>query len=434
MDALSGIGVAGALILMAMLIFKRISPMAAGPAAVCIVCLTSRISLMDALTDTYLHGVADFFVSYFPIFFLGNLLGSIYEMSKAARKTGQIIAKIFGAKKVRNCMTACLISAAVMSYGGINSFVIIFAVYPIALQLFEEADIPANLLPGIVCGGMWTFAMTGPFTPQIPNILSMENLGTTSYAGMIPGIAASLAMAVLIVAYMTFAANRCKAKGMHFVKPKGDTEQGEEKSPSGIAGFLPLILVIVGFNCTDWGILAWLVIGISAALILQFPYLDKKRMVEKLNQTASEAVLVNMNTAAIVGFGAVTGLTPFYRGLVEFLATVQVNPYVTAVLASNLCACVLGSSSGGLALMYTSLRDTFLASVKAGYRIEFIHRLCAMGGGCLDTTPWNGSIVSVYSICKTTHRESYKYNLMTCGVIPMVCTVGIALPLCILLT
>lgn len=60
-------------------------------------------------------------------------------------------------------MVACLISAALLSYGGINSFVIIFAIYPIALKLFEEADLPTYLLPGIVCGGMWTFAMTGPF-------------------------------------------------------------------------------------------------------------------------------------------------------------------------------------------------------------------------------------------------------------------------------
>ena len=63
-----------------------------------------------------------------------------------------------------------MFSAAILSYGGINSFVIIFAVYPIALKLFEDADLPTYLLPGIVCGGMWTFAMTGPFTPQIPNV------------------------------------------------------------------------------------------------------------------------------------------------------------------------------------------------------------------------------------------------------------------------
>ena len=72
-------------------------------------------------------------------------------------------------------MLACMIPAAILSYGGINSFVIIFSVYPIALKLFEDADLPTYLLPGIVCGGMWTFAMTGPFTPQIPNIVSMQH-------------------------------------------------------------------------------------------------------------------------------------------------------------------------------------------------------------------------------------------------------------------
>lgn len=444
MNVLSGIGVIAALCVMAVLIFKQVSPMLAGPAAVVIVCLTSRLSLVDALTHTYLQGVADYFVSFFPVFLLGNLLGSIYEMSGAAAKIGEIIARLFGAGKIRNCMTACLLCAAVMSYGGINSFVIIFAVYPIALRLFEEADIPTHLLPGIVCGGMWTFAMTGPFTPQIPNILSMESLGTTSYAGLVPGTLASLGMAVMIVAYMTHAAKKCKQEGMHFVNPavkssaekeemQGKTEE-EKRLPSGIAGFLPLLVIIGGFNLTDWGIVIWLFIGVVLALVLQFPYLEKERLLKRANQAATDAILINMNTAAIVGFGSVTGLTAFYGDLIKYLSESHANPYVTAVLASNICACILGSSSGGMALMYTSLKDTFLAAAASGYQTGFIHRLCALGGGCLDTMPWNGSIVSVYSICRTTHKESYKYNFMTCGMIPLICTVCIALPLCIILT
>lgn len=441
MDWLSIIGVITALCLMAVLIFKQISPMLAGPAAIVVVCLTSRLRLMEAMTDTYLHGVADFFISLFPIFLLGNIFGSIYEISGAAKKISQMISKLFGTGKVLNCMIACLICSAVMSYGGINSFVIIFAVYPIALQLFEEADIPRHLMPGIVCGGMWTFAMTGPFTPQIPNILSMENLGTSSYAGLIPGGVASVVMAVLIVAYMTYAAVKCKKKGMGFVKEASNMQEeqennyeNEKKLPSGIAGFFPLLLVIGGFNLTEWGILIWLVIGIIAALVLQIPYIDKNKLVKRINQAATDAVLINMNTAAVVGFGSVTAMTPFYHGLIEYLSSTQANSYVIAVVASNLCACVLGSSSGGMALMYTSLKDTFLASASLGYRLDFIHRLCAMGGGCLDTMPWNGSIISIYSICKTTHKQSYKYNLITCGIIPLICTLCIALPLCILFT
>ena len=182
---ISGAGVIIALAAMAFLIFKRISPIIIGPLAAVFVCITSGLPLFKGVTETYMSGVTGFFLSYFFIFLLGSIFGNIYQDSGAAAKIGFMISRRFGAK---NCMLACMISAAILSYGGINSFVIIFAVYPIALKLFEEADLPTYLLPGIVCGGMWTFAMTGPFTPQIPNIVSMEYLGTPSYAGLLPGL------------------------------------------------------------------------------------------------------------------------------------------------------------------------------------------------------------------------------------------------------
>ena len=87
--------------------------------------------------------------------------------------------------------------------------------------------------------------------------------------------------------------------------------------------------------------------------------------------------------------------------------------------------------SGGLTLMYTSLKDIFLSYAGQGYSLEFIHRLCSLGSGGLDSMPWNGSIVSVFGICHTTHKASYKYNFVTCAVIPVLCTFLIALPICI---
>ena len=99
--------------------------------------------------------------------------------------------------------------------------------------------------------------------------------------------------------------------------------------------------------------------------------------------------------------------------------------------------CQLGSyyvfrmPSGGLTLMYTSLKEIFLSYAGQGYSLEFIHRLCSLGSGGLDSMPWNGSIVSVFGICHTTHKASYKYNFVTCAVIPVLCTFLIALPICI---
>ena len=425
---LSGIGILLALAGMTLLIFRRVSPIIVGPLAALLVTLLSRLPVLETVTGTYVQGVGSFFVSYFMIFLLGNLLGSLYQISGAAAKIGETVVRRFGAK---NCMTACLISAALLSYGGINSFVIIFAIYPIALKLFEEADLPTYLLPGIVCGGMWTFAMTGPFSPQICNIVSMQSLGTPSYAGLVPGLAASVLMAVLIVWYMNGQAKKAKLRGEHFTPPEGDVRRYEGKAPGAAASFIPLAAVILLFNVTEIGIVACLLIGIVLSLVLFYRSIPWKELLPAVNQAATTSVTVIINTATIVGFGAVAKITPFYVWAVDLLEQSTANPYVVAAVGSNLFACILGSSSGGLTLMYTSLKDVFLAYAAQGFNLEFIHRLCSLGSGGLDSMPWNGSIVSVFGICHTTHKASYKYNFVTCAVIPVLCTFLIALPICI---
>ena len=423
---LSGIGILLALAGMTLLIFRRVSPIIVGPLAALLVTLLSRLPVLETVTGTYVQGVGSFFVSYFMIFLLGNLLGSLYQISGAAAKIGETVVRRFGAK---NCMTACLISAALLSYGGINSFVIIFAIYPIALKLFEEADLPTYLLPGIVCGGMWTFAMTGPFSPQICNIVSMQSLGTPSYAGLVPGLAASVAMAVLIVWYMNGQAKKAKLRGEHFTPPEGGVRRHEGKAPGAAVSFIPLAAVILLFNVTEIGIVACLLIGIVLSLVLFYRSIPWKELLPAVNQAATTSVTVIINTATIVGFGAVAKITPFYVWAVDLLEQSTANPYVVAAVGSNLFACILGSSSGGLTLMYTSLKDVFLAYAAQGFNLEFIHRLCSLGSGGLDSMPWNGSIVSVF--CHTTHKASYKYNFVTCAVIPVLCTFLIALPICI---
>ena len=425
---LSGIGILLALAGMTLLIFRRVSPIIVGPLAALLVTLLSRLPVLETVTGTYVQGVGSFFVSYFMIFLLGNLLGSLYQISGAAAKIGETVVRRFGAK---NCMTACLISAALLSYGGINSFVIIFAIYPIALKLFEEADLPTYLLPGIVCGGMWTFAMTGPFSPQICNIVSMQSLGTPSYAGLVPGLAASVLMAVLIVWYMNGQAKKAKLRGEHFTPPEGGVRRREGKAPGAAVSLIPLAAVILLFNVTEIGIVACLLIGIVLSLVLFYRSIPWKELLPAVNQAATTSVTVIINTATIVGFGAVAKITPFYVWAVDLLEQSTANPYVVAAVGSNLFACILGSSSGGLTLMYTSLKDVFLAYAAQGFNLEFIHRLCSLGSGGLDSMPWNGSIVSGFGICHTTHKASYKYNFVTCAVIPVLCTFLIALPICI---
>ncbi len=433
MDAtviISGLGVLGALAGMAILIFKRVSPIIIGPLAAVLVCLTGHIPLFKGITETYLSGVTGFFASYFLVFLLGNIFGNIYQNSGAAARIGAIISKKCGPK---NCMLACMASAAILSYGGINSFVIIFSVYPIALKLFEEADIPTYLLPGIVCGGMWTFAMTGPFTPQIPNLVSMDYLGTPSYAGLLPSLTGAAAMLILILVYMNHEAKKARLRGEHFQWPENVKRIEEnDRSPNGFISITPIAVVLITFNATDLDIVVCLLIGVLLALILFYRYLPKSEMLEMFNSAAKSSVLIIINTAIIVGFGSVVKCTPFFEFATHLLQTSDANPYIVAAVGSNIFAGILGSASGGISLMYETLKDTFMDYAAHGYNLEYIHRLCADGSGGLDSLPWNGSIVSVFAVCNTTHKLSYKYNFVTCLVIPIACTFLIALPICII--
>ncbi|NLD18772.1 MAG: GntP family permease [Clostridiales bacterium] len=427
---ISAIGVFGALAGMAILIFKRVSPILIGPMAAILVCLTSGMPVFKGVTETYLTGVTGFFISYFFIFLLGNIFGNIYQNSGAAAKIGAMISSKLGPK---NCMLACMASAAILSYGGINSFVIIFSVYPIALKLFEDADLPTYLLPGIVCGGMWTFAMTGPFTPQIPNIVSMQYLGTPANAGLFPSLAGAIVMAVSIVLFMNHAGKKARLRGEHFEWPEKVKKVNiDENAPNGAVALIPIIVVVLTFNLFELNIIVCLLIGIFAALILFWKNLPKSEMLEMFNSAASSSVIVIINTAVIVGFGSVVKGSPFFDFATQVLVNSDANPYVVAAVGANVFAGILGSASGGIALMYETLADTFLDYASQGYNIEFIHRLCADGSGGLDSLPWNGSIVSVFAICHTTHKLSYKYNFVTCLVIPIATTFLVALPICVI--
>lgn len=428
---LSAFGVLAAMVGMAILIFKRVSPILVGPLAALLVCITSGLPVFKGVTETYLSGVTGFFLSYFFIFLLGNIFGNLYQNSGAAARIGSVISKKFGSK---NCMIACMISPAILSYGGINSFVIIFSVYPIALKLFEDADLPTYLLPGIVCGGMWTFAMTGPFTPQIPNIVSMQALGTPSYAGLIPGLAGAVVMAVSIVLFMNYQGKKARLRGEHFQWPKQVKRVDvTSDAPGGIISVLPILLVLITFNVTDLDIVICLMLGILLALILFWKYLPKAEMLDIFNSAALSSVTVIINTAVIVGFGSVVKETAFYEFATQLLLHSNANPYVVSAVGANISAGILGSASGGIALMYETLKDTFLDYGQQGYNLEFIHRLCSDGSGGLDSLPWNGSIVSIFAICHTTHKLSYKYNFVTCLVVPIAATFLVALPICIIL-
>jgi H+/gluconate symporter-like permease len=177
-----------------------------------------------------------------------------------------------------------------------------------------------------------------------------------------------------------------------------------------------------------------LLIGIASALLIFWKYLPHRaEMKEVINKAALTSITVITNTAVIVGFGSVVKGISFYQFAIDILMGSEANPYLVAAIGANIFAGILGSASGGISLVYESIGDVFLDYGQQGYNLEYIHRLAADGCGGLDSLPWNGSIVSVFAICHTTHKKSYLDAFITGLVIPMLATFAVDLPIILLL-
>jgi H+/gluconate symporter-like permease len=100
----------------------------------------------------------------------------------------------------------------VLTYGGVSLFVVAFAVYPIARQLFREADIPKRLIPACVAAGSFTFTMTAlPGTPAIQNAIPAPYFGTNTFAAPGLGTIAGALMFAGSLAWLSWRAARARA-------------------------------------------------------------------------------------------------------------------------------------------------------------------------------------------------------------------------------
>ncbi len=97
---------------------------------------------------------------------------------------------------------------------------VVFAIYPLALAIFREANISRKLIPGCIALGAFTFTMTAIPGTQIQNLIPMKYFGTTpSAAPIMPGIAGALVMFVLDVLYMEWRKRSARRKAMSLQSP-----------------------------------------------------------------------------------------------------------------------------------------------------------------------------------------------------------------------
>ncbi len=127
------------------------------------------LPIMPSYTELFMAKAVGYVKAFFPVFMLGAVFGKVMEDTLLAKGISNAIMSKLGMKRA---ILAVVLSCAILTYGGVSLFVVVFAVYPFAAALYREANIPKRLIPGSIALGSFTFTMDAfPGSPQIQNII-----------------------------------------------------------------------------------------------------------------------------------------------------------------------------------------------------------------------------------------------------------------------
>ena len=405
-------------------------------AAMLPVLLTEPSAIPTVFTGLYMAKAVVFIKLYFPIFLLGAVFGKLIELSGFSKSIAAAIIRLIGPKRA---ILSTVLVAAVLCYGGVSLFVVVFAVYPFAAEMFRLARIPKRLMPAALALGAFSFTMDAlPGTPQIQNIIPTAFFHTTAWAAPWLGTIGGVIILVGGVSYLQWRARRAGDEGYgenHLNEP--DAPDTQEMPPWPIA-ILPLIAVgvlnkiftniIPGvFGSTDtvhlaglkeplvtpvpamtaiWALEGALLVGVLLVVVLAFRTI-RRRFAEGTKTAVAGALLATLNTGSEYGFGAVIAAMPGFLVARDALSVIP-NPLVNAAISTTALAGITGSASGGLSIALSALGDQFIATAHAAHiPLEVLHRVVAMASGGMDDLPHNGAVITVLAVTGLTHRQSY---------------------------
>ena len=395
--------------------------------------------LLPIYTDTFMKALGGYVIQFLPIFLLGALFGQLMADSGAAQSISRWIVSKLGEK---HAIITVVLACGILTYGGVSLFVVAFAIYPIARDMFRAADIPKRLIPATIALGSFTFTMTAlPGTPAIQNAIPIPYYGTNAFAAPGLGIIAGIVMMGIGLWWLGTRARKARLAGEGYGEHEEDTGAGADQNEHGSRSEMPLALallplvLVIGVN----GLFTYLIFpNLSMTLVTaNFPHIDPSKIaglwaliialvvacatlvVSRLGHWKNLAGTVNkgvfgfmlplFNTASEVGYGAViAGLAGFAIIRDAVLNVTPHNPLISEAIAMNVLAGITGSSSGGLSIALETLGADYLRMAQeVGISPELLHRVAVLSAGGFDTLPHCGAIITLLSICRLTHRQSY---------------------------
>ena len=411
-------------------------------AALGAVLLTAPDAVAPVFTSIFMEKMVGFVKLYFPVFMLGAVFGKVIELSGFSESIVNAAIRYIGRARANAVIVAV---CALLTYGGVSLFVVVFAVYPFAAELYRQSNIPKRLMPGAIALGAFSFTMDSlPGTPQIQNIIPTTFFKTTSWAAPVLGTVGSLFIIVVGLSYLEWRRRAALARGEGYgTSLVNEPERTQATSlPHPALAILPLIVVgVANFILTRmipqwygdsftvpaeilpgvhtpvtatiktvvaiWAVEAALLLGIVVVILTAFRRVSA-RFADGSKAAVGGALLAAMNTASEYGFGGVIAALPGFIVVSDALKSIP-NPLVNAAVSVSSLAGITGSASGGMSIALAAMSDLFIKGAQAAQiPLEVLHRVVSMASGGMDTLPHNGAVITLLAVTGLTHKESYR--------------------------
>jgi len=406
-------------------------------AAMGAVLLTEPSLVPPLFSGVFMEKMVGFVKNYFPVFMLGAVFGKVIELSGFSKS---IVSAVIGLLGRERAVLSIVVVCALLTYGGVSLFVVVFAVYPFAAEMFRQSGIPKRLIPCTVALGAFSFTMDAlPGTPQIQNIIPTTVFKTTTWAAPWLGLIGAIFVLIVGLAYIESQRRRAKARGEGYgTELRNEPEPYEaEKLPNPWIALLPLVVVGISnyvltyailhaygqtheINFSNqlfvtkvaavaaiWAVEGALLLGILTVFVFAWrPVLAK--FADGSKAAVAGALLASLNTASEYGFGGIIALLPGFALIAGALEAIP-NPLINEAISVTVLAGITGSASGGMSIALAAMADTFIAGAEAAkIPLEVLHRVASMESGGMDRLPHNGSVITLLAVTGLTHREAYK--------------------------
>lgn len=151
-SVISLIGILLGMVILVFLAFKGYNVIIVSVIAALVVAVFAGTDILPLIIDSYMTKFADFAKNNFMIFLLSAVFGKLMGDSGAADTIAYSMLRVVNhvhSQRTKQLVGGLMITAivAVLTYGGVSLFVVIFTLISIGRKLFEELDIPWRHYP-----------------------------------------------------------------------------------------------------------------------------------------------------------------------------------------------------------------------------------------------------------------------------------------------